>query len=75
MLKVTSSVELAAASSYVGWGCECIEFRSAQGDSVSVKMTTEQIRQLAKQLNERYNAWLKDQADKVQKAQQAQEAE
>lgn len=71
MLKVTSSVELAAASSYVGWGCECVEFRSAQGDSVSVKMTAEQIRQLAKQLNERYNVWLKDQAEKIEKAEKA----
>lgn len=71
MLKVTSSVELAAASSYVGWGCESIEFRSAQGDVVSVKMTSEQIRQLAKQLNERYNAWLKDQAEKIEKAEKA----
>lgn len=68
MLKVTSSVELVATSAYVGWNCESIEFRTAQGDVVSVKMNAEQIRQLAKNLNERYQGWLKDQAEKVEKA-------
>ncbi len=71
MLKVTSSVEMVAASAYVGWSCESIEFRHANGDMISVKLTAEQIRQLAKNLNDRYQGWLKDQAEKIEKAEKA----
>jgi uncharacterized lipoprotein NlpE involved in copper resistance len=67
MLKVTSSVELAYSGSYVGWNCESIEFRDSQGNSVKVTLNAEQARQLAKQLTERYQTWLKDQADKAEK--------
>lgn len=68
MLKVTSSVELAYSTSYVGWNCESIEFRDSQGNGVTVKLSPEQARQLAKQLTDRYQTWLKDQAEKVEKA-------
>ena len=68
MLKVTSSAELICSTSYVGWNCESIEFRDSQGNGVTVKLSAEQARQLAKQLADRYQTWLKDQAEKVEKA-------
>lgn len=68
MLKVTSSAELTYSTSYVGWSCEHIEFRDIHGNSVSIKLNAEQARQLAKQLTERYQTWLKDQVEKAEKA-------
>lgn len=68
MLKVTSSVELVVSHTYVGYNCEYIDFSDAQGNKVQVKMNAESARQLAQTLSNRYNIWLKDQADKAEKA-------
>lgn len=68
MLKVTSSAELTYSTSYVGWNCESVEFKDSTGNGVTIRLTADQARQLAKQLTDRYQTWLKDQVDKAEKA-------
>lgn len=68
MLKVTSTVELVVSHNYVGYNCEYIDFTDAQGNKVMLKMTAEQGRRLAESITDRYNNWLKDQAEKAKLA-------
>lgn len=68
MLKVTTNVELVVSHTYVGYNCEYVDFTDVQGNKVQVRMNAESARQLAQTLVNRYNVWLKDQADKAEKA-------
>lgn len=68
MLKVTTNVELVSSHTYVAYNCEYVDFTDIQGNKVQVRMNAESARQLAKSLSDRYNIWLKDQADKAEKA-------
>lgn len=68
MLKITSTVELVVSHAYVGYNCEYIDFTDTQGNKVMLKITAEQGRRLAESITDRYNNWLKDQAEKIEKA-------
>lgn len=66
MLKVTSRVEITASQSYLGgYSVTGFDITDENGNSVHVTMTPEQCKSFGETLTERYNRWLKTQAEKA----------